>query len=208
MTPPLAEPYSERDRSVCLDPRSTVGSRRHHWGFFERRSVAGVPRAPASGHRGRRGPNRRATRSAPSMSDYDPRTETGIPTEPVGSLPRPDQAAGRLRGLRRGQDRPASSWRPSRTRPSRTRSSAWRRPARRSSPTASSAGRASPPTRSPTRWPAPAWPTTSAGGGQYFAIFADGHNRQLPRLTGGPFRYKTYAADTLKKSIGVRAPSR
>ena len=23
-------------------------------------------------------------------------------------------------------------------------------------------------------------------GGQYFAIFADGHKRQLPRLTGGP----------------------
>ena len=43
---------------------------------------------------------------------------------------------------------------------------------------------------------------TSAGGGQYFAIFADGHNRQLPRLTGGPFRYQTYAADTLAKSIG------
>jgi methionine synthase II (cobalamin-independent) len=39
-------------------------------------------------------------------------------------------------------------------------------------------------------------------GGQFFAIFADGHNRQLPRLTGGPFRYKTYAADTLTKSIG------
>ena len=38
-------------------------------------------------------------------------------------------------------------------------------------------------------------------GGQYFAIFADGHNRQLPRLTGGPFRYKTYAAETLAKSI-------
>ena len=46
----------------------------------------------------------------------------------------------------------------------------------------------------PGRQPRPA-------GGQYFAIFADGHNRQLPRLTGGPFRYKTYAADTLKKSI-------
>jgi len=41
----------------------------------------------------------------------------------------------------------------------------------------------------------------SAEGGQYFAIFADGHPRQLPRLTGGPFRYKTYAADNLRKSI-------
>ena len=40
-------------------------------------------------------------------------------------------------------------------------------------------------------------------GGQYFAIFADGHRRQLPRLTSGPFRYKTYAADTLAKSIGL-----
>ena len=42
-----------------------------------------------------------------------------------------------------------------------------------------------------------------AADGQYFAIFADGHHRQLPRLTGGPFRYKTYAADYLEKSIGM-----
>ena len=40
-----------------------------------------------------------------------------------------------------------------------------------------------------------------AGDGQYFAIFTDGHHRQLPRLTGGPFKYKTYAADYLKKAI-------
>jgi methionine synthase II (cobalamin-independent) len=40
-----------------------------------------------------------------------------------------------------------------------------------------------------------------AGDGQYFAIFTDGHHRQLPRLTGGPFKYKTFAADYLKKSI-------
>ncbi|MBA3659668.1 MAG: 5-methyltetrahydropteroyltriglutamate--homocysteine methyltransferase [Gemmatimonadales bacterium] len=40
-----------------------------------------------------------------------------------------------------------------------------------------------------------------AADGQYFAIFADGHHRQLPRLTGGPFRYQTYAADYLRKSI-------
>ncbi|MDX1542135.1 MAG: hypothetical protein R3349_12100, partial [Geminicoccaceae bacterium] len=40
-----------------------------------------------------------------------------------------------------------------------------------------------------------------AADGQYFAIFTDGHHRQLPRLTGGPFKYKTYAADYLKKSI-------
>lgn len=40
-----------------------------------------------------------------------------------------------------------------------------------------------------------------AADGQYFAIFDDGHHRQLPRLTGGPFRYKTYAADYLEKSL-------
>ncbi len=40
-----------------------------------------------------------------------------------------------------------------------------------------------------------------APGGQYFAYFDDGHHRQLPRLTAGPFKYKTYAADYLKQSI-------
>ena len=39
-----------------------------------------------------------------------------------------------------------------------------------------------------------------AGDGQYFAIFTDGHHRQLPRLTGGPFRYKTYAAEYVAKA--------
>ena len=36
--------------------------------------------------------------------------------------------------------------------------------------------------------------------GQYFAIFDDGHHRQLPRLTGGPFRYKTYASEFVQKN--------
>lgn len=40
-----------------------------------------------------------------------------------------------------------------------------------------------------------------AGEGQFFAIFDDGHHRQLPRLTGGPFRYKTYAAEYLKLAM-------
>src|SRR5215217_5468265 len=39
-----------------------------------------------------------------------------------------------------------------------------------------------------------------AGDGQYFAIFDDGHHRQLPRLTGGPFRYKTFAAEFVQKN--------
>ncbi len=39
-----------------------------------------------------------------------------------------------------------------------------------------------------------------AADGQYFAIFDDGHHRQLPRLTGGPFRYKTFASDYFNAS--------
>jgi len=38
-------------------------------------------------------------------------------------------------------------------------------------------------------------------GGQFFAIFADGHGRQLPKLVSGPFKYNQHAADTLRKSI-------
>ena len=36
--------------------------------------------------------------------------------------------------------------------------------------------------------------------GQYFAIFDDGHHRQLPRLTSGPLKYRTYAADNFRRS--------
>ncbi|KIY00252.1 uncharacterized protein Z520_03937 [Fonsecaea multimorphosa CBS 102226] len=40
-----------------------------------------------------------------------------------------------------------------------------------------------------------------AADGQYFAIFDDGHHRQLPRLVKGPFKYKTYAYENLKRSM-------
>jgi methionine synthase II (cobalamin-independent) len=42
-----------------------------------------------------------------------------------------------------------------------------------------------------------------AGDGQFFAIFDDGHHRQLPRLTGGPFRYKTYASEFVEKNRAI-----
>ncbi|MDQ6834629.1 MAG: hypothetical protein M3016_00395 [Actinomycetota bacterium] len=38
------------------------------------------------------------------------------------------------------------------------------------------------------------------GDGQYFAIFDDGHHRQLPKIAKGPFHYKTYAAEFVKKN--------
>lgn len=136
------------------------------------------------------------------MTDYDPRTATGIPTEPVGSLPRPSklqQAYGQYDAgeithdqLEAEQDKAVKD--------SIERGEATGEPI-------ISDGEQ--------RWSSFATyaiTDTLAGtgladhlagdGGQYFAIFADGHRRQLPRLTGGPFRYKTYAADTLRKSIG------
>ncbi len=42
-----------------------------------------------------------------------------------------------------------------------------------------------------------------AGDGQFFAIFDDGHHRQLPRITRGPFRYKTYASEFVKKNKAI-----
>jgi len=131
---------------------------------------------------------------------YDPRTSTGIPTEPVGSLPRPsklqaayaDYDAGRVTRDQLGAEQDAA------VRDSITNLEAT------GSPIVSDGEQ---------RWSSFAtYPITDtlagtglapnlAAGGQYFAIFADGLHRQLPRLTGGPFRYKTYAADTLAKSI-------
>jgi methionine synthase II (cobalamin-independent) len=42
-----------------------------------------------------------------------------------------------------------------------------------------------------------------AGDGQFFAIFDDGHHRQLPRLTAGPFRYQTYASEFVEKNVRI-----
>lgn len=42
-----------------------------------------------------------------------------------------------------------------------------------------------------------------AGDGQFFAIFDDGHHRQLPRLTGGPFKYKTFASEFVEKNKAI-----
>ena len=135
------------------------------------------------------------------MTEYDPRTATGIPTEPVGSLPRPSWLqrayaqydAGEItrEQLEAEQDKAVKD--------------SIEHLEQTGAPIISDGEQ---------RWSSFATyaiTDTLAGtgladnlagdGGQFFAIFADGHNRQLPRLTGGPFRYKTYAADTLRKSL-------
>src|SRR6202451_1160949 len=135
------------------------------------------------------------------MADYDPRTATGIPTEPVGSLPRPSELqqaygqddAGEITHdqLEAEQDKAV--------RDSIERGEATGEPI-------ISDGEQ--------RWSSFATyaiTDTLAGtgladqlagdGGQYFAIFADGHRRQLPRLTGGVVREQTSAPGTMKKSL-------
>jgi methionine synthase II (cobalamin-independent) len=133
---------------------------------------------------------------------YDPRTDTGIPTEPVGSLPRPAKLQAAYAEYDAGSI-------------SREQLEAEQEEAVKDSITRGEAAGEPIVSDGEQRWSSfatYALADTLAGtgladnlagdGGQFFAIFADGHNRQLPRLTGGPFRYKTYAADTLAKSIG------
>jgi methionine synthase II (cobalamin-independent) len=135
------------------------------------------------------------------MTEYDPRTAPGLPTEPVGSLPRPSKLQAAYAAYDEGKiDKAAlEAEQDAAVRDSIERAEAT------GAPIISDGEQ---------RWSSFAtYPITDtlagtgladnlAPGGQFFAIFADGHGRQLPRLTGGPLRYKTYAADTLKKSIG------
>jgi methionine synthase II (cobalamin-independent) len=134
------------------------------------------------------------------MSGYDPRTATGIPTEPVGSLPRPsrlqqayaDYDEGRIdkAALEAEQD---SAIKDSIERGKATGAPIISDGEQRWSSfatypiTDTLAGTGLAPTLGP--------------GGQFFAIFADGHGRQLPKLERGPFSYVNYAADSLRRSL-------
>jgi methionine synthase II (cobalamin-independent) len=131
---------------------------------------------------------------------YDPRTATGIPTEPVGSLPRPSKLQTAYAAYDAGDI-------------TQEQLEAEQDEAVQDSISRGEATGAPIISDGEQRWSSFATyaiTDTLAGtgladnlapGGQYFAIFADGHHRQLPRLTGGPFRYKTFAGDTLAKSI-------
>jgi len=134
------------------------------------------------------------------MGDYDPRTATGIPTEPVGSLPRPTKLQQAYAKFDAGEIDEADL---EKEQDVAVKDSIERFEAT-GSPIISDGEQ---------RWSSFAtYPiaTTLAGtglapslgpGGQFFAIFADGHGRQLPKLERGPFAYNQHAADSLKKSI-------
>lgn len=132
---------------------------------------------------------------------YDPRTATGIPTEPVGSLPRPSRLQDAYARFDAGEIDEAELT----TEQDAAVKDSIERGEATGSPIVSDGEQ---------RWSSFAtYPiaTTLAGtglapmlapGGQFFAIFADGHGRQLPKLVSGPFHYNQYAADTLRRSIG------
>ena len=131
---------------------------------------------------------------------YDLRSETGIPTQPVGSLPRPAKLQAAYAEYDAGKI-------------SKDDLEAEQEAAVKDSISRFEA------TGSPVIADGEQWwssfatyPVTDtlagtgltdnlAPGGQYFAIFSDGHYRQLPKLAGGPFHYKNYAGDTLRRSI-------
>ena len=131
---------------------------------------------------------------------YDPRTATGIPTEPVGSLPRSTKLQAAYAAYDAGKI-------------TKDQLEAEQEVAVRDSIERFEATGSPIVSDGEQRWSSFAtYPITDTlagtgladhlgGGGQFFAIFADGHNRQLPKLTSGPFRYKAFAADSLKKSI-------
>ncbi len=134
------------------------------------------------------------------MTAYDPRTSTGIPVEPVGSLPRPSK----LQDAYAAYDAGTLSREELETEQDAAVRDSIERQEAAGAPIISDGEQ---------RWSSFAtYPLADtlagtglaenlAGGGQYFAIFADGHYRQLPKLVGGPFRYRTYAAQTLAKAL-------
>jgi len=135
------------------------------------------------------------------MTEYDPRTATGIPTEPVGSLPRPSKLQAAYSAYDDGKiDKGAlEAEQDAAVRDSIERAEATGSPIISDGEQRSSSFATYPITDT---LAGTGLADNLAPGGQFFAIFADGHGRQLPRLTGGPLRYKTYAADLLKQSIG------
>ena len=132
--------------------------------------------------------------------DYNPRAATGIPTEPVGSIPRPlklQQAYADYDAKKITKDQLEKE-----------QNAAVEDTLKRFEATGS-------PIITDGEQRVSSFATypiadTLAGsglaphlapGGQYFAIFADGHNRQLPKLTGGPFHYNFYAGELVKKAV-------
>lgn len=131
---------------------------------------------------------------------YDPKTATGIPTEPIGSLPRPAKLQAAFAAYDAGEITAEAL--------EAEQEAAVKDSIERFEATGSPII-----TDGEQRWSSFAtypFMTTMAGtglnpccapGGQTFALFPDGHSKAMPKLVGGPFRYNEYAADSLVKAL-------
>jgi methionine synthase II (cobalamin-independent) len=137
----------------------------------------------------------------PGIVAYDPRTSTGIPTEPVGSLPRPAALQDAYARYDRGEiaKEELAEQQDAAVRDSIERFEATGSPMISDGEQRLSSFATYPVTD--TLSGTGLAPTLTLTGGQYFAIFSDGHHRPLPRLVRGPFTYVNYAADSLTKSL-------
>ncbi|MBV8199550.1 MAG: 5-methyltetrahydropteroyltriglutamate--homocysteine methyltransferase [Acidobacteria bacterium] len=112
-----------------------------------------------------------------------------LPTEPIGSIPRPRPLIEAMRELAAGRLDPATA--------SAAADAALRDTLDRFAATGS-------PVITDGEQTKPSFATYPIHGLANLAPdgvtipFADGHTRRLPRLTGGPFRYRTHAADYVK----------
>lgn len=114
-----------------------------------------------------------------------------IPTEPIGSIPRPPELVEALRQVAAGRlSRDA-------LRPlyERALDDTIRRFEATGSPVITDGEQTKP---SFATYPIDGLETLAPGG--VTIQFADGHTRSLPRLTAGPFRYRTYAAQFLEEA--------
>src|SRR5712664_4175764 len=120
-----------------------------------------------------------------------------IPTEPIGSIPRPAELIEGMQQLAAGrisQDQMGALY-------DRAICDTIRRFEETASPVITDGEQTKP---SFATYPIHGLETLAPGG--VTIPFADGHTRQLPRLTAGPFRYRTYAAqflDEARKHTGL-----
>ncbi|MGH3982576.1 MAG: 5-methyltetrahydropteroyltriglutamate--homocysteine methyltransferase [Pseudonocardiaceae bacterium] len=134
------------------------------------------------------------------MADYNPITGTGIPTEPCGSLPRPQKLQDAFAAYDAGEITKEAL----EAEQGVAAKDSIERMEATGSPIVSDGEQ---------RWSSFAtypFMATMAGtglnpslgpGGQTFALFPDLHYKAMPKIVSGPFRYSEYAADALAKSL-------
>ncbi|MBA4057122.1 MAG: 5-methyltetrahydropteroyltriglutamate--homocysteine methyltransferase, partial [Marivirga sp.] len=114
-----------------------------------------------------------------------------IPTEPIGSIPRPTYLVEAMQALSQGQ----ISEKEFQTLTDRSIKETLQEFERTGSPVITDGEQSKP---SFATYPIHGMKQLDSDG--VIIPFADGHTRQLPKLTSGPFKYQTYASSYLDKA--------